>query len=47
MSIISIKLDDLLFKPYEEKKEVDDIVIKIETRALRDLKSMLSSNAKY
>ena len=45
MSIISIKLDDLLFKPYEEKKEVDDIVIKIETRALRDLKSMLSSNA--
>ena len=44
MSIISIKLDDLLYKPYEEKKEVDDIVIKIETRALRDLKTMLSNN---
>ena len=43
MSIISIKLDDLLYKPHEEKKEVDDIVIKIETRALRDLKSMLNS----
>ena len=45
MNIISIKLDDLLYKPNEEKKEVDDIVIKIETRALRDLRSMLTNNS--
>ena len=42
MSIISIKLDDLLYKP-DEKKEVDNIVIKIETRALRDLRAMLEN----
>ena len=45
MNIISIKLDDLLYKPNEEKKEVDEIVIKIETRALRDLRSMLTNNS--
>ena len=45
MNIISIKLDDLLFKPNEEKKEVDDIIIKIETRALRDLRSMLQNKS--
>ena len=45
MNLISVKLDDLLFKPNEEKKEVDEIVIKIETRALRDLRSMLMNNS--
>ena len=44
MNIVTVKLDELLFKPNEEKREVDDIIIRIETRVLRDLRSHISNN---
>ena len=38
LNITAVKIEDLMFKPWETNHEVKDIVIKIETRILRDLR---------
>ncbi|MCQ2817045.1 MAG: hypothetical protein MJ252_07250 [archaeon] len=40
LNITLVKLEDLLAKPFENNFEVDDIVQRIETRVLRDLREL-------
>ena len=43
LNITAVKLEDLMFKPYENNFFVEDIVIQIETRNLRDLREYIKS----
>ena len=44
LNITAVKLEDLMFKPWENNYEVKDIIIKIETRILRDLQEHINNN---
>jgi WD repeat-containing protein 35 len=44
LEITVINMEDLMNKPWDEKMNPEDIVIKIETRVLRDLREMILNN---
>ena len=44
LNITAVKLEDLMYKPWENNYEVKDIIIKIETRILRDLQEHINNN---
>jgi len=44
LEITAIMLEDLMVKPWETKLNPNDIVIKFETRILRDLREMIANN---
>lgn len=46
LNITTVKLDELLFKPPDTKPEVNDFVIRVETRVLRDLREHIRHNIK-
>jgi WD repeat-containing protein 35 len=44
LEITTVMLDDLMVKPWDHSFSGEDIVIKFETRILRDLREMMNSN---
>ena len=43
LNITAVKMEDLMFKPHKNNYSVDDIVIQIETRNLRDLREHIKA----
>jgi WD repeat-containing protein 35 len=42
--VTAVMIEDLMIKPWENTQAVGDIIVKIETRILRDLREMMNNN---